>query len=308
MPAKFTFAKIVVTCFSFFFLPLLSNSQCAPEVQIQNRIILVYDAGSVPNNLSEIDVDFEGGPIGTDYAVTKVGNTWQTLASNFTPSSPTGMLTITYTDLSTEDCQYIDGIYFDPLPVELSTFNAHLMNNNVFLSWSTESEQENAGFEIQRSFDGDNFERIAFVNGAGDSNEKIWYSFEDQGVRITALDKFVYYRLKQIDYDQSFSYSWINAVDLKLDVSGFEITKIVGWNNPERKISVHYYSPPNIRKLNVLVSTINGQIIEQNAIYPNNGFNFFEVDLSNQAENMFFISLNNGKDILVEKIMLHSTD
>ena len=112
------------------------------------------------------------GPSGTEYALMRLDNTWQTLSSNFTPSTPTGTLTIRYTDLSTEDCEYINGNLFDPLPVELSAFNAHLMENNVFLSWSTESEQENAGFEIERSFDGDNFERIAFLNGAGEAMMK----------------------------------------------------------------------------------------------------------------------------------------
>ena len=242
-----------------------------------------------------------------NYDVILVTPSWQTL-QNITGINKTGTLTIHYDNLTTEVCEYIDGIYNDPLPVELSVFNAHLMENDVFLSWSTESEQDNAGFEIERSFDGQNFERIAFQNGAGDSEEKLWYSFEDNDVKNIAVGTTSYYRLKQINHDLSYSYSWVVAVDLKIDIKGFKITKILGWNSPDRMIKVHFHNPANVKKLNVSVSTINGQQVEKMSIYPVEGFNYFEIDLSNQKENLFFISLNNGQQTTAEKIILHSPD
>ena len=148
---------------------------------------------------------------------------------------------------------------------------------------------------------------LLLENGAGESDEKLWYSFQDFDIKNAALGGFAYYRLKQINYDQTFSYSPILVVDLKLNIKGFHITKVTGWNDPARIIKVYYNNPTEARKINITVSTINGQIIQQKSLYPLPGFNFFEIDLSNQKGNVFFISLNNGKQLKVEKLILHST-
>lgn len=311
MPAKFTFAKIIALCSFLIIIPILLNGQCAPLLSVlSERLILDYETeGNTPSNLDNIDVDLGDDSRNGNYDVAKVFSTWQTSGTqDFTGLSLTGTVTIHYTDLSTDVCEYINGIYNDPLPVELSIFNGHLMENDVFLSWSTESETDNAGFQIERSFNGQNFERIAFENGGGNSEEKLWYSFQDIDVKNEALGGIAYYRLKQINYDQTFSYSDVVAIDLKLNIHGFEITKVMGWDNPDRMIKVFYNNPTGSRKINISVATINGQLIQQKSLYPLPGFNSFEIDLSNQKENMFFVSLNNGKEMKVEKLILHSKD
>jgi hypothetical protein len=310
MFANFKFAKVFAVAL-LPFLPLFLKGQCAPQISAPSlQLILIYDAPTTPENLASIDVVLGDGSMNGTYDVFKLSNTWQTVGNDdFTQLTLTGSLTIHYNDGTPSIiCDYINGIYNDPLPIELSIFNGHLMENDVFLTWSTESESENAGFEIERSFDGEVFERIAFENGAGDSEEKLWYSFIDYDVKNVALGKAVYYRLKQIDYDQTSWYSQVVVVDLKIDIEGFKITKILGWNNPDRIIKVYFYNPANIKKINISVATINGKLIEQKSIYPQTGFNFFEIDLSNQKENMFFIALNNGKQTTVEKLILHPFD
>ena len=309
MLANFTFAKSIAVCLSILALPFLLKGECAPNLQVfQFRLVLVYpNDGNVPTNLSTIDVDFpELSADGIN--VTPVGQTtWQTTGStNFNGVTLTGIVTIHYDDdTSSIECEYVLGVLVGPLPIELSAFNGHLMENDVFLSWSTESEKDNAGFEIERSFDGDHFERITFINGAGNSDEKLWYSFEDSDIKNVALGKAVYYRLKQINYDQSYWHSWVVAVDLKIGIQGFKITKVLGWNHPDRIIKVYFHNPANIRKINITVASMNGQLVEQKSIYPFEGFNVFEIDLSNQKENLFFISLYNGKQTTVEKLILH---
>lgn len=308
MPARFRFAIIPIVFIALQF-PLVVKGQCAPEIKIiSQRLILDYlSLENTPDNIESIDVDLGDGSKNGNYDVIQVFSTWQTIGStNFNGLELTGTIVIHYTDATPDDfCEYINGIYFDPLPVELSVFKGHLMGNDVFLNWSTESEENNAGFEIERSFDGNNFERIAFRNGAGESDQKLWYSFEDKNVKNEALGAVVYYRLKQIDFDQTFGYSWVVAVDLKIDIQGFVITKILGWNNPDRNISVYFHNPDDVRKINISVATINGRLVEQKSIYPQTGFNFFEIDLSRQKENLFFVSLNNGKQTTVEKLILH---
>ncbi len=310
MFAKFKFTKFVAALL-FIISPYFLKGQCAPEISVifQKLSLDYFEPEDTPTNLASIDVDLGDDSMNGEYNVTNANTSWQTTGTyDFTGLLLTGSITIHYTDLSTEVCAYNGGIYFNPLPVELSVFNGHLMGNDVFLTWSTESESNNAGFEIERSYDGDNFERIASKSGAGNSEEKLWYSFEDFDVKNAALGNAVYYRIKQINYDQTYSYSWVVAVDLKIKIDGFEITKILGWNSPDRIIQVYYHNPTEIRKINISVATINGQIIERKSLYPQTGFNFFEVDFSNQKENMFFISLNNGKQTTVKKIILQSID
>ena len=94
------------------------------------------------------------------------------------------------------------------VPVELTSFIAEVHGEKVILKWSTATETNNNGFEIQRSFDGKSFAAVGFVTGHGTSTEPNNYSYidEDQSGKV-------YYRLKQHDYNGTYSYSNIIYVD-----------------------------------------------------------------------------------------------
>ncbi len=95
------------------------------------------------------------------------------------------------------------------LPVSLISFVAERKNDKqVDLFWQTAAEQENVGFEVQKSADGQNFERIGFVDGAGNSTVLRSYQFADNFASQSA-----YYRLKQVDTDGSFTYSEVRFVE-----------------------------------------------------------------------------------------------
>ena len=83
------------------------------------------------------------------------------------------------------------------IPVELSSFTAQLIDRDVILNWTTATELNNQGFEIEFSYDNENFSMIGFVPGFGTTTEMKSYSF-----RISNVNAGVqYYRLKQIDFD-----------------------------------------------------------------------------------------------------------
>ncbi len=97
------------------------------------------------------------------------------------------------------------------LPVELSSFSASVIGSAVKLSWRTETEVNNYGFEILRSAQNDNdWTKLGFVEGYGNSNSPKDYSFTDASVVSGTYS----YRLKQIDIDGTFSYSKTIEVDL----------------------------------------------------------------------------------------------
>jgi len=280
------------------------KAQCPPSVDvIFTQLILQYSAGETPTNLDAVDTQFPSA-VFSNVDVDPVLQTWQTTEENFSGITLTGDVTIHYTDAPSEACEYVDGSLVGLVPVELSSFYGDLKNENIQLAWTTESEKENAGFEIEQSFDGERFLVIGMVSGVGNSEETQEYAFLDQGVRNRALSNTAYYRLAQIDYDGTKTYSEVVAIDLGFDFEEFEITKITGWDSEERKLQVHFYNPETIRKVNFLVTDINGRVIEKRSIFPESGLNIFEVDLSNDESPFYFLSLNNGKEVVGKKVAL----
>jgi len=94
------------------------------------------------------------------------------------------------------------------LPVELTNFTARLSGGNTILEWSTATELNNLGFEIERSLNQQTWITIGFVEGRGTTTESQSYLFTDEGIAGT-----VYYRLKQIDFDGTYNFSLVIEVN-----------------------------------------------------------------------------------------------
>lgn len=97
------------------------------------------------------------------------------------------------------------------MPVELTSFSVEIIENSVTLTWMTESETNNFGFEIERSLDGKLFAKIGFVQGQGTTTVPQQYVFQDKNIQHGTL----YYRLKQIDTNGAFEYSNILTVEIE---------------------------------------------------------------------------------------------
>jgi len=95
------------------------------------------------------------------------------------------------------------------LPISLLSFNGNCFNGENYLRWATTAEINNDYFTIEKSNDGIFFEPVAFIPGAGNSNEVINYKYE---FLAENEEKISYYRLKQTDFDGSFTYSDMIAV------------------------------------------------------------------------------------------------
>ncbi|MCB9353231.1 MAG: T9SS type A sorting domain-containing protein [Lewinellaceae bacterium] len=105
------------------------------------------------------------------------------------------------------------------LPVELINFKAVVQTGLVRLLWSTATEKNNAGYEIERSGDHRNWSGIGFVAGNGNSVQRRDYEFTD----AQPLAGPNYYRLKQMDTDGAYEYSPIVIADVRAGVSGFDV-------------------------------------------------------------------------------------
>jgi len=105
------------------------------------------------------------------------------------------------------------------LPVVLKNFFAVKEGQKVELNWTTSTEQNNLGFEVQRSLNGVDYTSIGFVNGAGTSSSEIKYHFTDE----SPVAGKGYYRLKQINIDNKFKFSAIRIVDFAKLIQGLQI-------------------------------------------------------------------------------------
>jgi hypothetical protein len=120
------------------------------------------------------------------------------------------------TPVETYNPAVISDVCETAMPVTLAAFNANKHETSVSLKWSTVSEQNNKVFEIQRSMNGKSWKNIGSVNprnSNGNSSTLQNYEFMDTNP-IAGLN---YYRLKQIDQDNTFAYSTIRTVQMGKD-------------------------------------------------------------------------------------------
>jgi carboxypeptidase T len=219
---------------------------------------------------------------------TNNGSTWTTLSGKYTkPASgkgkqiPTGMPIYDGTavqwlkeemDLSayagqqvkvrfefrTDGSTVYDGWYLDDIgilhyvevPVELVSFSVSSDEQGRNLSWTTASETNNLGFEVEKSLNKNEWSLLGFVSGKGTTTETTNYSFIDN----SSSEWKVYYRLKQIDYDGSYTYSGIVESEGLL----LEYSLMQNYPNPFNPLTIIEFAIPKEEKVSLKVFDIQG--------------------------------------------------
>ena len=152
----------------------------------------------------------------------------------------------------------------NPLPVELSSFSAIILNSGIKLNWVTETEVNNYGFEIHRSqmnpdseIQNSQFQLIGFVEGHGNSNSPKEYNFLDEGISYGSYA----YRLKQIDNDGTFEYSDIIEVNAGNIPEGFVLEQ--NYPNPFNPSTIIKFALAESQQATLTVYDILGNEITQ---------------------------------------------
>ncbi|MAT58225.1 MAG: hypothetical protein CMF23_09660 [Ignavibacteriae bacterium] len=138
------------------------------------------------------------------------------------------------------------------IPVELTSFNAEKNEKVIQISWSTATETNNLGFEIERKSK-DNWENISFVSGKGTTTELSKYYFEDEISSIKSNK--VSYRLKQIDFDGKFNFS--DVIEIDLTPSAYELSQ--NYPNPFNPVTKINFALPFKSDLQLTVYNTLGQ-------------------------------------------------
>ncbi|MBE2279661.1 MAG: T9SS type A sorting domain-containing protein [Ignavibacteriaceae bacterium] len=187
----------------------------------------------------------------------------------------------------------------DPfIPVELTSFTASINGKEVLLNWTTATETNNLGFEIQRSISGADFSRIGFVDGQGSTTTPYTYSFSDFASSFSKAS----YRLKQVDLDGSFTYSEVIEVDLL--PFNFNLSQnFPNPFNPSTKIS---FSIPQNSIVNLAIYDISGQKV--NELINNKEFTAgvytIDFDAGRFTSGVYFYKLEAGGFSEVKKMTL----
>lgn len=141
------------------------------------------------------------------YITNNYGNSWIDFTSDAQPGLVSFFAPNNYLGYAVGNegliLKYNDTTY---IPVELTSLSIKVVDKNVLMNWTTATEINNKGFEIERSDVGLKrleWKNIGFVEGNGTTTKINHYSFIDQNV---LPGKYIY-RLKQIDYDGSYKYS-----------------------------------------------------------------------------------------------------
>ncbi len=189
---------------------------------------LSFDAtrrvGTNAPTVVSVTVRLDGAALSRE--VTRTGG-WNMVAEQlvFTATQPTHYLTIRPNFVGSH------GMIFDnltlsvlsALPVELISFDAVVVGEEVMLDWATGSEVNSAWFEVQRSTDMDTWSTVATLAAAGNSQQLLHYTHTD----TWPLGGLSYYRLRQVDLDGTSELSAVRA--LKREAGA---RSLVLWPNP----------------------------------------------------------------------------
>jgi hypothetical protein len=183
----------------------------------------------------------------------------------------------------------------NPLPVELLSFTGRASGTVNILEWITATELNNDFFTVERSKDGIQFEEIAMVDGAGNSTSATEYS---------ATDKYpfavTYYRLRQNDFDGSFTFSEIIAVQNK--TNKLSITNIHP-NPTTGKFEFEIWADVE-SKVTVAISDEVGRILKQDPVFLTQGFNRLQSDLREFSNGIYYMTLTGETEhSIVRKII-----
>ncbi len=176
---------------------------------------------------------------------------------------------------------------FGVIPVTLTDFRGTRNGKKVDLLWNTSSESNNKGFYIERSTDGINYITLSFVASkapGGNSSVNMDYVFSD----IQPMQSYNYYRLKQVNFDDKFTYS--KTVMVRFDKQG---TIFISNIYPAPASTVLHASVESAIKTNGIISIVdmNGKVIKNYPVSLNTGSDLLDVDISSIAKGMYILRI-----------------
>lgn len=184
------------------------------------------------------------------------------------------------------------------VPVELTGFSANVIDNSVLLNWTTVTETNNSGFEIQRRSGDGEWEAMGFVAGRGTTTNPSEYSYNDD---VNSSGHFTY-RLKQIDFDGTYEFSDEVNVEVSLPVK-FNLAQ--NYPNPFNPSTIISFSIPQTSNVNLSVFNVLGEEVAV-LVHETKSAGSYEVEFNakNLTSGIYIYKLEAGSFKSVKKMLL----
>lgn len=186
--------------------------------------------------------------------------------------------------------------FTSPLPIKLLSFAANCRDGKAFIQWSTASEVNNDFFTIEKTFDGINFEFVAKIQGAGNSNTTLNYSYTDNNPGSGK----VYYRLTQTDFD---------GTSETFDLISFECGKsspldiISVYNNNGANV-ISSVTVPSTGKYLITLIDARGRLVYNDNVNLVEGFNQVTLQIQEPSTGIYFMRLSNESEQKTKKFFV----
>ncbi len=187
------------------------------------------------------------------------------------------------------------------LPIELVSFTVEKCNNgkDVLLKWNTATEVNNDHFEIEvaKTIYGDetlSFVKIGEVKGNGTSTIGHSYSFIDEELNKTSVR---YYRLRQMDFDGSESYSPIRAVTFGKGV--LQVSAL--YPNPVSDVLNYSLTSDHEQEITISITNVLGQEIFYQTMQIDNGINTLNFNVNQLSQGIYFLNITDDTKNEVHK-------
>jgi hypothetical protein len=202
--------------------------------------------------------------------------------------------TTNFATMFLDDLTYSNYLPGSTLPVELTSFSGFSTSEGIMLEWQTASEINNSHFVIEHSKDALSFLAIEDVEGAGNSATVKSYRFLDKN----ASRDQNYYRLKQTDFDGSYSYSPVIAVVN----SGMKTEKEIRLGGIiEGNLTVFFRGNPGTYHCDII--SLNGQIIFSDKHITGEESETFYIPVGNLQKGIFIFRMTDGQELTAQKFL-----
>lgn len=183
-------------------------------------------------------------------------------------------------------------------PVELTSFEATIKENEIELRWETITEVNNYGFNVERRIDEGEWNSIGFVEGNGNSNSPKHYTFVDKNPFGGSVFAF---RLKQIDTDGAYEYS--TEVEVELLPRKYELYQ--NYPNPFNPVTnIKFSLPVQIQLMIKLYNMLGEQVATiAEGTYPS-GYHMVTFNANNLPSGTYIYRLESSKYVQVKKMLL----
>ncbi|MGN6165024.1 MAG: G8 domain-containing protein [Flavisolibacter sp.] len=172
-----------------------------------------------------------------------------------------------------------------PLPVKYLGFSVAQQNNDVLIQWSTSEEVNADQYEVERSFDASNWNRIAAVAAKGNSSNVNNYAYTDRSV----ASKVIYYRIKQTDFSGKATYTAIKSIKAAT-------TADIKVASMQSKLVLQF--PQQIQNsVTVRLISLSGQVVSEQKIAQPIG----QVVLNTTVRGNYVVSVSNGNNVNIAR-------